>query len=160
MKSYGTLDKIVDFNGTTFPEGSFVNAKFRFNSYRLVYRYRLHRSDIWQFSIGGALKVRDAAIKLESDGLESEKANIGVVPLLSFNLTWTPVEKLHFLIDGEALAAPQGRAEDVLFAVQYDVNEYLAFSTGYRLLEGGADNNEVYTFSLFHYIVAGAAWSF
>jgi hypothetical protein len=64
------------------------------------------------------------------------------------------------LVDGEALAAPQGRAEDVLFAAQYDVNRRLAFKTGYRILEGGSDNDEVYTFSLFHYIVAGAVLSF
>lgn len=160
MKSHGNLNKNVDFNGTTFLEGSSVNATFRFNSYRLIYRYRLHQSDEFQFSIGGALKVRDAAIKLESDGLASEKKNVGIVPLMSFNLTWTPVEKLHFIVDGEAMAAPQGRAEDILFAVQYDVNESLAFKTGYRLLEGGADNDEVYTFSLFHYAVAGVTWSF
>jgi len=160
MKSKGMLDKDVDFNGTTFPSGSTVDATFRFDSYRLIYRYRLHQSDKWQFSIGGALKVRDAAIKLEGNGLSSEKSNTGLVPLLSGNLTWTPVEKLHLMIDGEALAAPQGRAEDILFALQFDVNERLAVRTGYRLLEGGADNDDVYTFSLFHQIVAGMVWSF
>lgn len=160
VKSHGTPDRNIGFNGTTFQEGKRMDATFRFDSYRAIYRYNLHQSDTWQFSIGGALKVRDASITLESDGLEAEKHNTGLVPLLSFNITWTPVAGLHFLADGEALAAPQGRAEDVLFALQYDVNRRLALKTGYRLLEGGADNDEVYTFSFFHYIVAGAVWSF
>jgi hypothetical protein len=36
----------------------------------------------------------------------------------------------------------------------------VALRVGYRILEGGADNDEVYTFSLFHYIVAGLVVSF
>jgi hypothetical protein len=160
MDSSGTLDQPVDFNGKTFPEGTSVDASFRFDSYRLIYRYLFHKSDTWQFSFGGAAKVRDAAIKMEGGGQDSEKTNTGVVPLLSFNITWTPVAKVHLLVDGEALAAPQGRAEDVLFAAQYDVNQRLALKTGYRILEGGSDSDEVYTFSLFHYIVAGAVLSF
>jgi hypothetical protein len=160
VESQGTLDQDVDFNGTTFPEGTPVDSTFRFDSYRLIYRYLFHHSDRWSFSFGAALKVRDAAIALEGGGLESEKTNTGVVPLLSFNLTWTPVEKWHLLMDGEALAAPQGRAEDVLFAAQYDVNRRLTLQTGYRILEGGSDVDEVYTFALFNSIVAGAIWHF
>lgn len=160
VKSHGTLQENVDFNGATFTQGTAVDATFRFDSYSLIYRYGFHRSDDWQFSFGGAMKIRDAAIKLDGGGQVSEKDNRGVVPLLSFNLTWTPRAKLHLLVDGEALAAPQGRAEDVLFAAQYDVNPRLAVKGGYRILEGGADNDEVYTFSLFNYIVAGVVVSF
>ena len=160
MKSHGTLDKNVDFNGKTFAAGTPLDATYRFDSYRLIYRYRIHKSDEWQFSFGAAAKVRDAAINLEGGGIESEKTNTGVVPLLSFDVSWTPMEKLHLLIDGEALAAPQGRAEDILFAIQYDVFRQLSLKAGYRILEGGSDSDEVYTFALFHQIVVGAAWSF
>ena len=160
VESRGTLDQDVDFNGTTFPEGTSVASTFRFDSYRLIYRYLFHESERWSFSFGAALKVRDAAIGLEGGGLESEKTNTGLVPLLSFKLAWTPIEKWHLLVDGEALAASQGRAEDVLFAAQYDVNRRLALQAGYRILEGGADNDEVYAFSLFHYAVVGATWHF
>jgi hypothetical protein len=31
---------------------------------------------------------------------------------------------------------------------------------GYRILEGGADNDKVHTFSLFHYTVAGLVMTF
>ena len=160
MEAEGVLDRDTDFNGDLFSAGTPVESTFRFDSYRLIYRYLVRETDKWKFSFGGALKIRDAAIKLEGGGMESEKENTGVVPLLSFNLTWTPVEKLHLLIDGEALAAPQGRAEDVLFAMRYDVSPRLALTAGYRILEGGADNDEVYTFSLFHHAVAGLVLSF
>ena len=160
VESKGTLDRDVDFNGTRFPEGTAVDSTYRFDSYRLSYRYLFHSSERWSFSFGGALKVRDAAIKLEGGGLESEKTNTGVVPLLSFKLAWTPVDKWHLLVDGEALAAPQGRAEDVLFALQYDANRRLALQAGYRVLEGGSDVDEVYTFALFHSAVVGAVWYF
>lgn len=160
MESSGTLQKDVMFNDESFPQGTAVDATFRFNSYRLIYRYLLHKSEKWSFSAGAAAKVRDAEIKLEGGGRSTEKTDLGFVPLLSFNATWTPVERFHLVMDGEALAAPQGRAEDVLFAAQYDVKPNLSVKAGYRILEGGADNDEVYTFSLFHYLVAGVVYTF
>lgn len=160
MKSQGTLPTSVDFNETTFAQGTVVNSTFRFDSYRLIYRYLFHKSDQWQVGFGAAAQVRDAAIKMQGGGLESEKTNTGIVPLLSFSATWMPTENLSVLIEGEALAAPQGRAEDILFAIQYDVNQRLSLKGGYRVLEGGSDNDEVYTFSLFHYLVAGVVLSF
>lgn len=156
----GSVDRDIDFNGTTFPAGPPLNATFRFDSYRLIYRYQFHKSDRWEFSFGGALKIRDAAIRLEGAGLDAEKDNTGAVPLLSFHLSWTPAEKWKVLMDGEALAAPQGRAEDILLAVQYEISPRVAVRAGYRILEGGADNDRVYTFSLFHYATAGVTVSF
>lgn len=160
VESHGTLDENVNFNGTAFPKGTAVDSTFRFDSYRLIYRYLIHQSDRWRFDFGAAANVRDASIQLKGGGLGSEKTNTGVVPLLSFNLTWTPREKLALLVDGEALVAPQGRAEDVLFAVRYDANQRLALQAGYRILEGGSDVDEVYTFALFHSAVVGAVWKF
>lgn len=104
--------------------------------------------------------MRDADITLSSANANASKTNLGFVPLLSFNATWKLTDNLDIVMDGEALAAPQGRAEDVLFAAQYKVNDNLAFNGGYRVLEGGADNDEVYTFSAFNYAVLGAAWRF
>jgi hypothetical protein len=159
-KSEGTPEGDVDYNGAFFPGGERLDATFRFDSYRLVYRYRIIDSPAWRIDLGGAAKIRDAAIRLEGSGVASEKKNTGFVPLLSFAVAWKPADRLRLLADGEALAAPQGRAEDVLFAVRYEVDRRVALSAGYRFLEGGADNDEVYTFSLFHYLTAGAVFSF
>ena len=36
----------------------------------------------------------------------------------------------------------------------------LSFKLGYRVLEGGADNDEVFTFALIHYLLAGVSLRF
>ena len=48
----------------------------------------------------------------------------------------------------------------MLFAVVRDVGASTKLFAGYRILEGGADNDEVYTFSLFHSLVAGVETRF
>jgi hypothetical protein len=69
-------------------------------------------------------------------------------------------ERLSLLLEGDALAAPQGRAEDILVAARYKINDAASMSVGYRLLEGGADNDEVYNFSLFNYASLGFLYTF
>jgi hypothetical protein len=64
------------------------------------------------------------------------------------------------LLDGDALAAPQGRAEDVALAIWADLSKSLRLRAGYRLLEGGADNDKVYTFALVNYAFAGLTLTF
>ena len=64
-------------------------------------------------------------------------------------------KKFGILLEGDALAAPPGRAEDVLFAAAYRVSDRVELKAGYRILEGGSDNDEVYTFSLFNYASVG-----
>jgi hypothetical protein len=160
MRSDGALDRPVDFHGVTFPAGTPLESTFRFNSYRLTYRYLLYNSPKFQFRAGASAKVRDAAIRLEGGGQYSENTDLGFVPLLSFSAVWFAHPRLHLVLDGDALAAPQGRAEDVLLAAVAPLNDHVSLKAGYRILEGGADNDEVYTFSLFHYAVAGVVVTF
>jgi hypothetical protein len=63
-------------------------------------------------------------------------------------------------VEGDAAAAAQGRAEDVLLTLQYSLNEKVHFRAGYRFIEGGADVEEVYNFSLIHFFSAGLTISF
>jgi len=63
-------------------------------------------------------------------------------------------------LDGDALAAPQGRAEDVLLALQLHLNEDVTLKAGYRILEGGANVEEVYNFALIHFVIAGITYRF
>jgi hypothetical protein len=88
-------------------------------------------------------------------GSAAEKTNTGFVPLVNFDLSWRFAPRTALVVAGDALAAPQGRAEDVLVAVRHQAAERVAFRVGYRVLEGGADNDEVFTFALLHYAVAG-----
>ncbi|MCA1759671.1 MAG: hypothetical protein LC658_07860, partial [Bacteroidales bacterium] len=105
-------------------------------------------------------KIRDAKIAISSTQLVSEKTNVGFVPIINFRLLWKIDDKFGILLDGDALAAPQGRAEDVLIAAIYKLSDNLKIQAGYRILEGGADNDEVYNFSLFHYASVGLSYTF
>jgi hypothetical protein len=85
---------------------------------------------------------------------------VGFVPILHFRLLWKFNPNVAFLLDGDALAAPQGRAEDVLAALKMRVSDQLDLKLGYRILEGGADNDTVYNFSLINYASIGAIYHF
>ena len=104
--------------------------------------------------------MRDAAITVEGGGQRAEKINKGFVPLINFLVDWRFAPPWSFHIDGDALAGPQGRAEDVLIAMRYDFSASTTAFAGYRILEGGADNDDVYTFSLFQYAVVGIEFRF
>ncbi len=151
----GTPAMPIEFEGTTFPAGEELSALYRFDSYRLTYRYRLLDREELSLAVGLTAKVRDAEISLEGGGLESTKTNTGFVPLVAFRLAWEPSGRFGLLLRGDALAAPQGRAEDVTAAVTFSISERLTARAGYRILEGGADNDEVYNFTLVNYLCLG-----
>ena len=160
LDAAGSLDRPLDFAGTQFPAGTPLEGSYRFDSYRLIYRWAAIRRAHFRGEIGLAAKIRDAAIRVEGGGLEAEKKNTGLVPLVSFRADWTWREKWHLLVDGDALAASQGRAEDVLAAIRFDAHPRVAVNLGYRILEGGADNDEVYNFTLVHFAAAGVSLFF
>jgi hypothetical protein len=85
---------------------------------------------------------------------------VGFVPIINFRLLWKIDQKFGILLDGDALAAPQGRAEDVLIAATYKLSDNIGIRAGYRILEGGADNDEVYNFALLHYASVGISYTF
>ena len=113
-----------------------------------------------EFGLGFTAKIRDAQIALSSEGLYSEKNNVGFVPIINFRLLWNVNDQFGLLLEGDALAAPQGRAEDISLAATYKLSDKLRVRLGYRILEGGADNDEVYNFALFHYALAGISYTF
>ncbi len=160
MKSGGEINRDIFFDGVTFPANTTLDATYRFNSYRLTYRYDFYKKEKLEFGLGFTAKIRDAEIALESDELSSSKTNVGFVPILNFRLLWKFAGKWSLLFEGDALAAPQGRAEDVQLALRYQASERLAARAGYRILEGGADNNEVYNFALLNYASLGIDFTF
>ena len=155
IEASGRLGRDVYYNGVQFTSGETVNSRYRFDSYRLSWSYRLAQSDEVTFDLGLTAKIRDAAIRLVGEDSSSEKTNTGFVPLINFALDWNWGDQFGMLVEGDALAAPQGRAEDVLAAVYADVLDNLRLRLGYRILEGGADNDEVYNFTAVHYLSAG-----
>lgn len=157
-KSKGTVANDILYEGTTFSANTQLSAKYKFNSYRLTYRYDFIQTPKVEFGLGLTAKIRDARILISSAQTSSQKTNVGFVPIINFRFLWNIDDKLGLLFEGDALAAPQGRAEDVMLAVTYKVSDRLNVQTGYRLLEGGADNDEVYNFSSFHYLSLGFSY--
>ncbi|MEI2696084.1 MAG: hypothetical protein V9E90_13515 [Saprospiraceae bacterium] len=159
-KSEGSVANDIFFEGVLFPAKTELIGKYKFNSYRLTYRYDIVNKSKIVFGLGFTAKIRDAKIALSTPGLTSEKTNVGFVPIINFRLVWNVYGKFGLLLDGDALAAPQGRAEDVLIAATYKLSENFGIRAGYRILEGGADNDEVYNFALFHYASIGLTYTF
>ena len=153
--SKGSVPYDIFFEGVTFPANTDLSGTYKFNSYRLTYRYEIVQKPKFEFGLGFTGKIRDARIAMASAGLESEKTNVGFVPIINFRMFWKLDEKFGILLDGDALAAPQGRAEDILIAATYRVSDRIGLKAGYRILEGGADNDEVYNFALFNYASLG-----
>jgi len=160
VKSDGTANKQIDFAGEVFPANTFLNASYKFNSYRITYRYDIVKRPKLEIGLGFTAKIRDAEIALASAGVSASKKNVGFVPIINFRLNWKISKKVGILFEGDALAAPQGRAEDVLLAGIYNFSDQFMVRVGYRVLEGGAGNSEVYNFALFHYASVGLTYTF
>jgi hypothetical protein len=156
----GTFDQPVAFAGATFAPGVPTTGLYAFNSYRVTYRYEPVRRQNWMFGIGVTLKVRDAETRLEAGATSAAKTNVGVVPLVNFKLERRLGARATFQLEGDALAAPQGRAEDIFAGLVVRAGKQWSVKAGYRFLEGGADNDEVYTFALVHYLAAGVVVRF
>lgn len=155
IKSRGILDRDIFFEGILFESGDDVTADYRFDSYRFTYRYMFYDSGRLSAGAGITGKIRDAEIRLTDGFTTTSKKNTGFVPLVNFSIQYFLTDGFSLLLDGDALAAPQGRAEDIFAGAVYSVNPDIGLKAGYRILEGGADNDEVYSFALVNYISAG-----
>jgi hypothetical protein len=159
VESRGTFNRDVLFAGTLFPAGDhLLTGLYRFDSYRLTYRYGLVRARRFRLDLGLTAKIRDAEIRLTyAVGImeHASKKNTGFVPIVSFRADWSLSQRLGLVLDGDALGVPQGRAEDVTAALRIGFGDRVDARVGYRVLEGGSDVDEVYGFALFHYAVAG-----
>jgi len=160
LNASGRVNKSIRFFEEDFPADIPLKAVYRFNSYRLTYRYDFIRKENLMLGLGFTAKIRDAAVSVEGNNKKSEKTNVGFVPLINFRFEWFFAKKLSLLLDGDALAASQGRAEDVLLSLQLHLNEDVTLKAGYRILEGGANVEEVYNFALIHFVIAGITYRF
>ena len=62
VESEGQVDRIVAFEGVDFPANTPLRSRFRFNSYRLTYRYDLYRSDRLQAGSPSRLSARSVRV--------------------------------------------------------------------------------------------------
>ena len=101
--------------------------------------------------VGATLLLRDAKIGLEQAGLKASDSNVGVAPLLNFSTEWAFARQWTAIVDFEGLSGGPGRALDLAFKLRYDLTDRWSIGGGYRMLEGGVDNDEVYNFTWFNY---------
>ncbi len=156
----GSVDHDVVFEGVTFPANESLNTIYKFNSYRLSYQYYFPVCECLRFGLGATAKIRDAAISIRSDNSFSEKTNIGFVPIVRFSCWWRFAKPLVLQLEGDALASPYGRAEDISVGIYGILSNRLSLKTGYRVLEGGSDVEEVYSFTWVNYIFGGFRYGF
>jgi hypothetical protein len=160
LEGTGILPEPSNFNGESFAAGTPTTARYRFDSYRLTYRYRLVSNFSWRVDIGLTAKLRAAEISLEQASVSSSYSNTGFVPLLYAAAAWQPAPGWSLTLDADGAAASQGRAFDVALKLYRDLSDRWSLSAGYRTLEGGADVEDVYTFAWFHYFAVSAVYRF
>jgi hypothetical protein len=156
----GSFTDPVDFAGETYQPGSPVDATYKFNSWRVGYRYRLVDGQRLKLAIGFTAKLRDAKIELAQAGTTSKDTDVGFVPLLYLGADWQLARKWHLVFDFDGLAGGPGRAFDVALKLGYDIDDRWSIRGGYRTLEGGADVESVYNFAWFHYAVVSGVLRF
>lgn len=157
----GQFSEPVTFVNSTFAPGIATSGKYKFNSYRLTYAYHFEEVNGWSLALGFTGKIRDAEVSLAQGAMRETKSNVGFVPLLNFQARAALGGDWKFRFDFDGLAAPQGRAFDIAFFLERPLgsSEYVAFG-GYRMVEGGADNKEVYNFAWLHYATLGLRRTF
>lgn len=150
----------ISFEGEDFAKGTPLDATYKFNSWRMSYRYAFHRGERATWRIGFTAKIRDAKIELSEPGKSSSKTDLGFVPLLHISTDIKLSPGWLISADIDALAGGPGRAVDFSLKLGYLLNRRLLLSAGYRTLEGGADVDEVYNFAWLHYAVFSVTYRY
>jgi hypothetical protein len=137
-----------------------TEAKYKFSSYRLTYRYTFLDNEHWRLRVGGTAFIRDAKIQLTQPGVTASDSDVGFVPLLHLAAQYRFDEHWRIVSDLDGAWSPNGRAFDFTVRGVYDISDRWSVALGYRTIEGGADNDSVYNFAWFHFLVASVAFRF
>lgn len=156
----GNLSEPVNFNNIIFNTSLPLTVDYKFNSYRLTYRYDFISNGRWQIGAGITAKIRDADIRFRNETADTHYDNLGFVPLVNFYGAYKPSYRWAIILEGDALASKYGRAEDIFAGVSYTINTKLGVKLGYRVVEGGADVDTIYNFNWINYASAGVLLSF
>jgi hypothetical protein len=156
----GRLDEDVRFKDDMFAADLPTKGTYKFNTYRLTYRWMFHDRERWRWGLGAAALIRDAEITLEQGGKRQSKDDFGLVPLLHLYSEYRLNDQTSVILDMEGAWSPMGRAVDAALKVQYDFDSGWYVAAGYRTLEGGADNDDVYTFAWLHHALVAAGCRF
>jgi hypothetical protein len=155
FKGSAPLGQTVNFQGSSFAGAPETTASYRFDTYRLTWRRPVLQAAETTVRLGVTGLVRDAAIALSQPGVSASQSNIGLVPLVHASVQRRLGSHLSLIGDVDALGARQGYAIDLSLRAQYAVDRDWAVSAGYRILDGGADNETLYNFARIQWLTLG-----
>ncbi len=95
------------------------------------------------------MKVRDAEIRLEQGSSVSFDDDVGIVPLLYMSGTYRLSDRWTLGADLDGLAGGPGRAIDLGVTLDFAISPAWGLGVDFRILDGGADTDEVYNFAQF-----------
>lgn len=156
----GRLSRDVRFKDEVFTADAPVTGTYQFSTYRLTYRWLFHDGDPWRWGVGAAVLVRDADITLEQGGKRESRDDLGLVPLGHLYAEYRLNHRANLILDVEGAWSPMGRAVDASLMAEYELDSGWYARAGYRTLEGGADNDDVYTFAWLHYAQTAIGYRF
>jgi hypothetical protein len=156
----GVFDDEVFFEETAFEGGVPIDGTYRFNTYRLTYRYTFYDRRNWTLGAGVAGLIRDAKVELMQPDRSDSNTDLGFVPLIHLYAERGLSDRFSLILDAETLAGPQGRATDASLTLNYALSDRLMMNTGYRVLEGGADVDAVYNFAWINFVRIGLTATF
>lgn len=151
ISGQGTLEEPVAFAGQQFGAGA-ARARYQFNASRLTYRYTWLDGPRGRLRVGFTALLRDAEVRLEQGAVSARDSNVGLVPLLHLAGEYPLGGHWQLAFDADGLAAPQGRAFDLGVRLEYRAGGDWRYGFGYRTLEGGVDNDQVYNFAWFNFL--------
>lgn len=146
----GLSDIPLRYENQSFQANQPLQTDYRFNSWRVGYRYHFLERENFDMWLGVSAKIRDAEISLRQQNLRATNDDVGFVPLLYFATEYRWNSKWSVFADVDGLAGGPGRAFDIGVKLNYEVNDDWKFGIGYRTLEGGVDNEDVYNFTWFN----------
>lgn len=157
----GSLSDDVTFRDDVFTADAPTEGTYKFNIYRLTYRWTFYDRERWRWGLGAAALVRDAHITLEQGDKKQTRDDLGVVPLLHLYSAYRFNDQVLVILDVEA----RGRQWDEPSMPPPSRLHTISIRDGTwgpdtGRSRGGADHNEVYTFAWLHYALAEAGYRF
>ncbi len=157
LSEQGRSDRAIRFQGASFAAGP-IAARYQFNSWRATWRWRwIDREDLI-VKVGFTAKIRDASIRLRQGAISTEKDNTGFVPLLHVSVVCPLNDKWSFEGDVDALAGGPGYAIDAGVRLSREFAPGWSVGATARVLDGGADNDDVYAFAHFTSVGLALHW--
>ncbi len=156
----GTFSQNINFNKQMFNANEEVNINYQFNSYRWGYFYSIIKANDQTLNIGFTLKLRDAQIGFEQKNVNRVYDNLGFVPLLYIDYQYQIHSDWYLHANADFAGASQGRAIDLALKLRKDLSKNWSAAAGGRTLEGGAENDKVFTFSWINYAVVDLTYNF